>query len=117
MTQTISLNKALLERAAAILRMKSCGLSLDWLKAYSIPQLVACCDRMEATLPGINITSKTMQKELIQNPAFAAYYARLWVLCWESPPACSWVRWAIKYPAAGSLCRPTLLTSLSSSTC
>ncbi len=86
MTQTISLNKALLERAAAILRMKSCGLSLDWLKAYSIPQLVACCDRMEATLPGISITSKTMQKELIQNPAFAAYYARLLPLFPEDPP-------------------------------
>lgn len=86
MTQTISLNKTLLERAAAILRMKSCGLSLDWLKAYSIPQLAACCGRMEATLPGISITSKTMQKELIQNPAFAAYYARLLPLFPEDPP-------------------------------
>ena len=86
MTQTISLNKTLLERAAIILRMKSCGLSLDWLKAYSIPQLAACCGRMEATLPGISITSKTMQKELIQNPAFAAYYARLLPLFPEDPP-------------------------------
>ena len=49
------------------------GLSLDWLKAYSIPQLAACCDRMEAALPGINITSKTSQvrqpgivRELVQ---------------------------------------------------
>lgn len=85
MTQTISLNKTLLEHAAAILRMKSCGLSLDWLKAYSVPQLAACCDRMEATLPSVSVPDKTMQKELIQNPAFAAYYARLLPLFPEDP--------------------------------
>ena len=33
MTQTVTLSRTLLEHAAAILRMKSCGLSLDWLKA------------------------------------------------------------------------------------
>ncbi len=39
MTQTINLSETLLERAAAILRMKSTGLSLDRLIANSIPQL------------------------------------------------------------------------------
>lgn len=98
MTQTISLNKTLLEHAAAILRMKSCGLSLDWLKAYSIPQLAACCGRMEAALPGASVPDKTVQKELIQNPAFAAYYARLLPLFPEEPPV-------EKKPAYNSLSR------------
>lgn len=86
MTQTISLNKTLLVHAAAILRMKSCDLALDWLKAYSIPQLTACCDRMDAALPGATVTDKTVQRELIRNPAFAVYYARLLPLFPEDPP-------------------------------
>lgn len=86
MTQTISLSKTLLDRAAAIMRMKSLGLSLDWLKAYTIPQLSACCDRMEAALPGISAADRTLQRELIHNPAFAAYYARLLPLFPEDPP-------------------------------
>lgn len=86
MTQTVTLSRTLLEHAAAIQCMKSCGLSLDWLKAYSIPQLTACCGRMEASLPGVSVPDKTMQKELICNPAFAAYYARLLPLFPEDPP-------------------------------
>ena len=86
MARTISLSKTLLDRAAAIQRMKSRSLSLDWLKAYSIPQLTACCDRMDAALPGVVATDKTLQRELIRNPAFAAYYARLLPLFPEDPP-------------------------------
>ena len=86
MTRTISLSKTLLDRAAVIQRMKSCGLSLDWLKAFSLPLLTACCGRMEAALPGVCVADKTLQRELIRNPAFAAYYARLLPLFPEDPP-------------------------------
>lgn len=86
MTQTINLSETLLERAAAILRMKSTGLSLDWLKAFSIPQLTDCCDRMDTALSGIHVADTSLQRELIQNPAFAAYYTRLLPLFPEDPP-------------------------------
>lgn len=83
---TICLSRILLDSAAVILRMKSCGLSLDWLRTIPIPRLTACCDRMDDALPGISVTDKTLQLELIQNPAFAAYYARLLPLFPEDPP-------------------------------
>ena len=58
----VKVSSPLKERAAAILRMKASGLSLDWLKAFSIPQLTACCDRMDAAT-GISTTDKTLQLE------------------------------------------------------
>lgn len=61
MTQTINLSETLLERAAAILRMKSTGLSLDWLKAFSIPQLTDCCDRMDTALSGIHVADTSAE--------------------------------------------------------
>jgi len=86
MTQTIRLSATLLERAAAVMRMNTCGLSLDWLKAFSIPQLTDCCDRLDAALPGIRAMDKSLQRELIQNPAFAAYYAKLLPMFPEDTP-------------------------------
>lgn len=71
------LSEILLARADVIMQMKSCSLSLDWLKEYYIPSLTFCCDRMEKSLPGISITDTALQRELIQNKGFAAWLARL----------------------------------------
>ena len=45
------LSTILLERAGVVTRLKGCGLSLDWLKEYSIPCLLASCDRKENRSP------------------------------------------------------------------
>ena len=80
------LSEILLARAAVIMRMKGCGLSLDWLKEYSIPCLLASCDRKEESLPGISILDTALERELIQNRGFAAWLARLLPLLPEEPP-------------------------------
>ena len=60
MTQTISLSRTLLERAAIVVRLKAHEL-LDRLKDTPVPALMACCDRMDAELPGVRVTDKTLQ--------------------------------------------------------
>ncbi|MBD5169526.1 MAG: transposase [Oscillibacter sp.] len=80
------LSAGLLERAGVIMKMKACGLSLDWLRGYSIPCLTFCCDRMEESLSGVSITDTALQRELIQNRGFAAWLARLLPLLPEEPP-------------------------------
>lgn len=87
MTQTIDLSVTLLERAAAIARLNAHKLSLDWLRETPIPRLISCCERMDTELPGVYVADKKLQAELIQNPAFAAYYAKLLPMFPEEPPA------------------------------
>lgn len=72
-------------RASVIMNMTNYHLSLDWVRAYSLDQLSACCERMAEYLSGESIADKTLQCELIQNPAFAAYYAKLMTLLPEEP--------------------------------
>ena len=77
----------LLERASAIIRMNRCVLPLKLLRDYPIPSLLSYCDRKQESLPGISITDPALQRELIENPAFAAYYAKLLPLFPEEEPA------------------------------
>lgn len=77
----------LLERADVIIRMKAQHLSLDWRHKFSLEELSACCERMEKSLPGTVISDEDAQRELIENPAFAAYLAKLLALLPEEPPA------------------------------
>ena len=76
----------LLERASAIIRMNRCVLPLKLLRDYPIPSLLSCCDRKQESLPDISITAPALQRELIENPAFAAYYAKLLPLFPEDEP-------------------------------
>ena len=77
----------LLERADVIMQMNRCVLPLKLLRDYPIPSLLSYCDRKQESLPGISITDPALQRELIENPAFAAYYAKLLPLFPEEEPA------------------------------
>ena len=63
------------DRTLMLASMKAHSLSSDWVRAYSVCQLSGCCERMTEHLSGVTVTDKTLQKEMIQYPAFAAYYA------------------------------------------
>ena len=67
----------LLERSITLLHMKEHMLDVVWTNQYSLQQLRACCDRMAKALPGIHLYELEFQKELIENPSFADYYAKL----------------------------------------
>lgn len=82
-----NLSTVLLERASLVMKMKACGLSLSWLKEYSLPCLLASCDRKQESLPEISITDTGLQRELIENREFAAWLAGLLPLLPEDPPA------------------------------
>lgn len=82
-----NLSTVLLERASLIMKLKACGLSLSWLKEYSLPCLLASCDRTQESLPEISITDTGLQRELIENREFAAWLAGLLPLLPEDPPA------------------------------
>lgn len=86
MTRKISLSATILERAAAIMQLNRSGLSLDWLKEFSIPNLINSCVRKDNILPGVSIIDKALERELIQNPAFAAWYAKLLPMFPNDPP-------------------------------
>jgi len=75
-----------MERAAAITRLKRYGLSLDWLKEYSIPCLMECCSRKEQAPPDNSIFDAALQRELIQNRNFASWYAKLLPMFPVDPP-------------------------------
>lgn len=67
----------LLDRSITLLHMKEHMLDVVWTNQYSLQQLRACCDRMAKALPGIHLYEREFQKELIENPSFADYYAKL----------------------------------------
>lgn len=73
------------DRTLMLASMKAHSLSSDWVRAYSVCQLSGCCERMTEHLSGVTVTDKTLQKELIQDPAFAAYYAKLLPLLPDEP--------------------------------
>jgi len=73
----VRLGAALLQRTNILLRMKEHFLDVIWTGKFTIPQLQQCCDRMGEYLPDVHVYETDFQKELIQNPAFAYYYARI----------------------------------------
>ena len=74
------------ERAAAILDMNQRRLSLDWLQEYPLPKLREACGRMAGEIPEDAAAGLHVQRELIRNPAFARYLARLLPLLPEEAP-------------------------------
>lgn len=56
------------------------------MKEFDLPQITVACDRMEQELPGERIINNNIQRELIKNPDFARYLARLLPLLPEDEP-------------------------------
>lgn len=77
----------ILKRTAAIELMDTQNLNLNFLREFEIPVLTACCNRIAASIPDFKIQDIGLQKELIQNEAFAAYLATLIELCPEEEPS------------------------------
>ena len=73
----VRLGAAMMQRTNVLLRMKEHHLDWIWTNRFSIPQLQHCCDRMRKYLPDIHVYEAEFQQELIQNPSFAYYYARV----------------------------------------
>ena len=76
----------ILERAKIIQLMNTQHLELGFLHEFSIPELIACCNRIATHLPGFDLTDKGLQQELIQNKSFAEYLARPLPLIPEGEP-------------------------------
>lgn len=74
------------ERMAVLLDMGKHHLDLEWVHTFSLPDISACCKRMEDHLGKVWTYSSELQRELIQNPAFAAYYAEFLESLPEDPP-------------------------------
>lgn len=78
--QPHEMGAVILERARTLLSMKAHGLDPIWVKEFDIQQLMACCDRLAAHLPEAKPFRKEIQRELIQNPDFAAWLDSLLAL-------------------------------------
>lgn len=78
--QPHEMSAVILERMKALLCMKAHGLDHAWVKEFTLPQLTACCDRLAVHLPEAGPFCKDIQRELIQNPDFAAWFAELLAL-------------------------------------
>ena len=66
---------AMCDYMAMILRLKAVKFDLTCTRQFSIPELSACCDRLDALLPGTELRYQSIQHELIQNPDFAPWLA------------------------------------------
>lgn len=89
MIQTViqphELGAVMRDRIAALMCLKAHGLSSAWVTKYDIPKLMACCDRIAAHLPDMKFPCNQIQRELIENPDFAPWYARLLALNEQMP--------------------------------
>lgn len=75
--QSHELGASMVERTKVLTRMKERRLNYDLVREFGLSQLTECCNRMSTALTGIHVCEVSLQKELIQNPEFAAYYAEL----------------------------------------
>lgn len=81
MIQPHELSAIIGERMKTLLRMKVHGLDPSWVKEFDLQQLTACCDRLAVCLPNAaRPLHKAIQREMIQNPDFAAWFTRLLTL-------------------------------------
>lgn len=76
-TKTMGVGTALVERAHTIVKMKKAKLDLRWLREFDTGSLAACCGRIAESLPGLAVQEENVQRELIKNLDFAAFYAKL----------------------------------------
>lgn len=74
-TMTADLGTLMLNQTKLILQMTDRSLSLNWLKEFDEECLLACCQRIRGqSISGVN-EYNNLQRELIRNPGFAAFYA------------------------------------------
>ncbi len=66
-----------MERARTIVKMEKAKLDLRWLREFDTKSLTACCGRIAESLPELAEQERNIQRELIQSPGFAAFYAKL----------------------------------------
>lgn len=78
--QPHEMGAVILERAKTLLSMKAHGLDPTWVKEFDLQQLMSCCDRLAVHQPEAKPFRMEIQRELIQNPDFAAWFARLLAL-------------------------------------
>jgi len=74
------------ERMTVLLDMGKHHLNQEWVHTFSLPEISACCKRIEDHLGEKWTYSSELQRELIQNAAFAAYYAKLLEVFPEESP-------------------------------
>lgn len=81
MIQPHELSAVIGVRMKTLLSMKVHGLDPAWVKEFDLPQLTACCDRLAVCLPNAaRPLHKAIQREMIQNPDFTAWFTRLLIL-------------------------------------
>ncbi len=85
--QSIRLSSNLLEHTALLIKMNQLSLSLKWTDKFDHQQFTDCCNRMETFLNGVPVSEDNLQRELIRNPLFAEYYAKLLPMLPEEPPS------------------------------
>lgn len=84
--QSRHLSSNLLEHAALFIKMSNASLNFNWVNEFDTQQIMDCCSRMEQFLGGIQVHEEVLQRELIRNPLFAEYYAKLLPMFPEEPP-------------------------------
>ena len=78
--QANELGQMMREHITCILRMDAVRLKLDWTAEFTAEQIISCCDRMAKCLDCTLDFPENVQRELIQNPQFASWLARLMAL-------------------------------------
>lgn len=74
------------ERMAVLLDMEKHHLDRKWVHTFSLPEISACCKRMEEHLSDTGVYALELQREMLQNTVFAAYYAAFLKALPEEPP-------------------------------
>ena len=74
------------ERVTVLLKMEKHHLNRKWVRTFGLPEISACCGRMEEHLSDAGIYSPELQEEMLRNTAFAAYYAAFLTALPEEPP-------------------------------
>lgn len=74
------------ERVTVLLEMEKHHLDRKWVRTFGLPEISACCGRMEEYLNGAGIYSPELQEEMLRNTSFAAYYAAFLMTLPEEPP-------------------------------
>lgn len=82
-TTMIELGEKILSHIALLGNMSEKNIPFNMLKSFDAQQIAKCCERLPVPLTESN-PSENIQRELICNPAFAAYYAELLLMFPES---------------------------------
>lgn len=79
----------MVERTTVLQRMRRCGLDLEWIKEFTLSQILVCCDNLDRRLNGKPVYIKAFQQEMIRDPAFIHCYEQILSCLPEEPPLSS----------------------------